>query len=99
MSTKIHEEKRRLDISRSDISGSVLDDVNLSGCRFDDCNMAGWRIHDVNLSGLKIENANLAGAAIANCRIEGMSIDGVPVVDLLAIYRAANSGTANEGVV
>jgi hypothetical protein len=58
--------------------------------------MSGWRVHDVNLAGLKIVKANLAGASITQGRMEGMTIDGIPVSDLLAAYRASKSGEGSN---
>jgi uncharacterized protein YjbI with pentapeptide repeats len=102
---KHHQIKGRLDVHKSDVSGSRFDDVNmsgsdfrnvnLSGASFDDINMSGWRIHNANLSGLRVTKANLAGVTIgADCRLDGMTIDGIAVVDLLAAYRAANKDVA-----
>jgi uncharacterized protein YjbI with pentapeptide repeats len=53
--------------------------------------LSGWKLHDVNLAGLKIVHANLAGASITQGRIEGMTIEGILVSDLLAVYRASKS--------
>ncbi len=95
---KLNQAKERLEVSRSDLSGSAFDDVNMSGmtfhnvnfsgAKFDDINMSGWRVHNVNFSGLRLTKANLAGAAIKDCRYEGMTIDGIAIEDLLAAYRA-----------
>ena len=52
--------------------------------------MSGWRVHDVNLAGLRIDKANLAGASIVNARLDGMTIEGVPVTDLLSFWRAGH---------
>ena len=52
--------------------------------------MSGWRVHDVNLSGLRVEKANLAGASIVNARLDGMTIDEIPVTELLAYWRAGH---------
>jgi uncharacterized protein YjbI with pentapeptide repeats len=52
--------------------------------------MSGWRVHNVNLSGLRVEDANLAGASIVKGRLEGMTIDGIPVTELLAYWRAGH---------
>lgn len=41
----IHEQKQRLDVKGSDVSGSTFEDVNMSGCN----------MHDINLSGLRID--------------------------------------------
>src|SRR5260370_22007841 len=91
------EGKQRLEVHKADLSGSVYEDVNLSGgdfhninlsgSSFDDVNMSGWRVHNVNLAGLRIDQANLAGASIVNGRLEGMTIEGLPVTDLLAFWR------------
>jgi uncharacterized protein YjbI with pentapeptide repeats len=96
---KLYESKERLDIRKSDVSGSVFsnvnisgatfENVNISGASFDDVNLSGWRIHDANLSGLRITKANLAGATITESRLEGMTIDGIAVTEMLAAYRAA----------
>ncbi len=51
--------------------------------------MSGWSIDDVNFTGLKLSNSNLSGAQITACRMAGMKIDGIPVEDLLAAYKAA----------
>ena len=93
----LHEIKERLEIKKSDISGSLFDDVNMSGCTihnvnlsgaaFDDVNMSGWRVNYVNLSGLHPSRANLAGATITDSRYDGMTIDGIAVTELLAAYR------------
>jgi len=86
---KLHNTKERLDVQKSDLSGSVFHDVNLSGCDLDDINMSGWRVKNVNFSGLHLSDANLAGAALSACRYEGMTIDGIPLTDLIAAYKAA----------
>jgi uncharacterized protein YjbI with pentapeptide repeats len=54
--------------------------------------MSGWRVDQVNLAGLRLSRANLAGASITNCRLEGMTVEGIPVTDLLKAYRAAQTG-------
>ncbi len=94
--------RRRLDVQKSDISGSSFDDVSLAGARihnvnfsgatFDDVNMSGWRIENANLAGLSIRKANLAGASVDESRHDTMMIDGVSVADLFAAYRKAKAG-------
>jgi hypothetical protein len=96
---KLYEAKERLDIKKSDVSGSAFsnvnisgatfENVNISGASFDDVNMSGWRVHDANLSGLRVSKANLAGATISESRLEGMTIDGIAVTEMLAAWRAA----------
>jgi uncharacterized protein DUF3291 len=48
---KLHEQKEPLDIKNSDLSGSVLDDVNMSGST----------IHNIKLSGASIDDGNMSG--------------------------------------
>ena len=48
---KLHERKERLEVGKSDLSGSVFDDVNLSGCTFHNVNLSGASVDDVNMSG------------------------------------------------
>ena len=52
--------------------------------------MSGWRVHNVNLAGLRIDKANLAGASIVNALLDGMTIEGVPVTDLMSFWRAGH---------
>ena len=92
--------RHRLDVTKSILSGSVFNDVNLSGSSFTNINMSGWILEDVNVSGLRVHNANLAGAridnasligvAVTNCMLDGMTINGVAVADLLQAYEARN---------
>ncbi len=77
-------EKQRLNVTKSDLSGSAFDDVNMSGWRVrnvnlsgisvDDANMSGARIHNANLSGLLVDVATLAGAHITKANLTGVSI-------------------------
>ena len=46
---KIDGEKHRLEVTNSDLSGSVYDDVNLSGSTYENVDMSGGIYHDVNL--------------------------------------------------
>jgi uncharacterized protein YjbI with pentapeptide repeats len=98
---KPYEHKERLEVGKSDLSGSVFDDVNMSGCTLhninllgasiDDANMSGWRVNSVNLSGLRLTKANLADVSIGDSRYEGMTIEGIPVTAMIAAYKAAQA--------
>ncbi len=83
----IHEHQGGLTVRRSDLSGSVFDDVNLSGTRITNANLSGAALADVNLTGLRLTDANLSGAAITASRYDGMTIEGIAVPDLLAAWR------------
>ncbi len=94
----IQDAKRLLKAEDADLTGSSFTDVNLSrstfqnvhfvGAQFEDANLSGWSILNANLAGLKIKNADMRGASIAGSLTAGMTIDGIPVADLMAAYRA-----------
>jgi uncharacterized protein YjbI with pentapeptide repeats len=48
---KPYEHKERLEVGKSDLSGSVFDDVNMSGCTLHNINLLGASIDDANMSG------------------------------------------------
>ena len=48
--------RHRLDVTKSILSGSVFNDVNLSGSSFTNINMSGWTLDDVNVSGLRVSS-------------------------------------------
>lgn len=73
----------------ANLTGSTFTDVCLAAARFSDVNLAGATFQDINLAGARFDDVNLSGAAIARANIEGMTLDGIPVTDLLAAYRAA----------
>ncbi len=83
--------------------GAEVNDVNASEMTFENVNLSETRFHNVNMSEVKIENANLAemtltnvnlaGARIDNANIDGFTIYGVPVSDMLALWKE-HHGTA-----
>ena len=90
--------KRLVQAEEADLSGSSFTDVNLCGstfknvnfarAEFEDANLSGWSVRNANFSRLEINNAYLRGAAIIDSLTQGMTIDGIPVAELLAAYRA-----------
>lgn len=60
------ENKQKLSITCSDISGSNFDDVNARGLQFNNINLSGTRISDADLSDLEIDGAQMGGAYIHN---------------------------------
>jgi len=62
--------------------------VNFAGAKIEDANMSGWSVRNASLAGLKLESADLRGAVISNSLTAGMTIDGVPVTEMMAAYRA-----------
>jgi uncharacterized protein YjbI with pentapeptide repeats len=69
------------------LSGATFKDVNFAGAEFEDANLSGWTVRNANLSGLEIGNADLRGASIVDSLTAGMTIDGIPIAELLAAYR------------
>jgi uncharacterized protein YjbI with pentapeptide repeats len=45
-------------------------------------------VRNANIAGIDIHRADLRGASITDCLVVGMTIDGVPVTELMAAYRA-----------
>jgi uncharacterized protein YjbI with pentapeptide repeats len=60
--------------------------------KFEDCNLSKSTFHDCNLSAMEISDCNLSGAALKDCNLTGMTIDGIPVQELLAAYKADRRG-------
>ena len=67
-----------------------LANATLTNATIQDIDMSNWRVEDVNLAGLKLTNANLTNAVISNCTVEGATLDGIPIVALLAAWRQLN---------
>ena len=70
---KIHEQKDRLAVTKSDISGSLFDDVNLSGATYENVNMSGGKYHNINLSGCSFDDLNMSGWTVHNVNLSGLS--------------------------
>ena len=65
---------------------------NLSGSSFQDVNLSNAVLDDVNLSHLKITNACMHDVSITDAMMDGMTINGITVTELLAAYRAVQTG-------
>ena len=70
------------------LSGSTFKNVNFAGAEFEDVNLSGWSVRNANFSRLEITNADLRGTMIVDSLTQGMTIDGIPVAELMAAYRA-----------
>jgi uncharacterized protein YjbI with pentapeptide repeats len=79
MATKLNHCKQQIEAIDADLSGSVFNDVNF----------AGTSITNVNFTGLRVTDANLTGACFEDCRTDGMTINGIALSELLAVYRAS----------
>ena len=68
-------EKHRMSVNNSDLSGSLLDDVNLSGCTYENVNMSGGKYHNINLAGCAFDDLNMSGWTVHNVNLSGMRVD------------------------
>jgi uncharacterized protein YjbI with pentapeptide repeats len=73
---------------KANLSGSSFHNVNLSGATFDDVNLRGTTFHNIAFTGSTIRNACLGDVSIEDASYTGMKIDGIPVTELLRVYRA-----------
>jgi hypothetical protein len=71
---KIHQQKHRLHVTDSDLSGSVYDDVNLSGSSYENVNMSGGTYHNVNLSGCTFDDLNMSGWRVHHVNLSGLKV-------------------------
>jgi uncharacterized protein YjbI with pentapeptide repeats len=85
---KRHRNNEPLEVTRSRLTGSTFNDVNLAQTSFTNVNLSGARIDDVNLTGTVIRDANLSHVSIDESCVEGMTIRGILVTELLALYDA-----------
>jgi hypothetical protein len=70
-----------------DLGDACFQDVNLAGARFNDVSLAGTTFEDVSLSGATISDANCSGLSIRNACYDRMTIEDIPVTELLRVYR------------
>ncbi|MEK0450071.1 MAG: hypothetical protein RL088_2339 [Verrucomicrobiota bacterium] len=90
----------------ADLSGSEFINTNLSAAEFRDVRLAAARFVDVNFSEALFEdvaltrcvtrNANCSHLTIEDACYEGMLIDGIPVTELLRVYRSKHPAP-NDG--
>ncbi|CUH39705.1 secreted effector protein PipB2 [Jannaschia seosinensis] len=74
-------------VEDSILTAARIEDVNAEGIAFSDCRLARATFRDVNLTGAALRDVNLTGVEIVDSEIDGMTIDGIPVADLLARWR------------
>jgi len=104
---ELNQADQRLDVTKSSLSGSNFNDVNLAestfdnvklaGSKFNDVNFAESTFDDVNLSGAKIRNATLAGTQIRDASLAGIKITDADLRNA-AISDCLIDGMTIEGV-
>ncbi|MCV6590356.1 MAG: pentapeptide repeat-containing protein [Marinobacterium sp.] len=84
-------------LNNADMRQSDFDDVNFAETRFSNINLGHAQFSNVNMSHVVMENMYLVGAEIRNPKsIEGMTIDGVSVKDMLALWHAHHTDVNAE---
>jgi uncharacterized protein YjbI with pentapeptide repeats len=85
------------DTNNADLAGATFTNTNLAGAEFKDVDLAGAQFTDVTFSGASFEDVSLIGAvfhnvnctdlSIESATYDGMRLDGIPVTELLRVYR------------
>ena len=88
---RIENAKQQIQAKDADLSSSTFEDVTLAGSTFSNVNLSGTTITDAAMENLTITEANLTGLKISDCNTNGMLINGVPVAELQAAYRATRA--------
>ena len=107
----IHQQKHRLQVTDSDLSGSVYDDVescpaaatsNRQSCpaAVSNVNLSGCTFDDLNMSGWRVHHVNLSGLKIDRANLAGASIvnsrlDGM-TIDGIEVTELMAAWKANE---
>ncbi|WP_255991071.1 GNAT family N-acetyltransferase [Chitinolyticbacter albus] len=83
-----------LEIGNARFDNSVLRHVSIGGVRFEHCNQ-GWfgerrplYFAHSDLAGSELVGCDLTNVRLAQCQTEGLTIDGIPLSELLAAYAA-----------
>lgn len=92
----LHRVTARLDVHDADLSGSRFNDANLSGSSFNQINVSGARFNNSNMTGWRVNDAKLSGVVPKNCRLTRVTIDGVPLEEMMAASggRSGDDGAA-----
>lgn len=81
-----------------DHSDSRFRNVNLRASEFNDVNLRDARFENVALTGARFHNVCLGDVTIVDANLEGMTIEGIPVVELLRVYREHTPHAAAAGM-
>jgi uncharacterized protein YjbI with pentapeptide repeats len=73
--------------------GMKIEDVNMSSTEIENADLSGMTFRDVTFEGSAVRNANLRGVRIANADLTGMTINGILVSDLLALWETVQDET------
>lgn len=94
---RIVETTEQIEALHDNLSRSSFHDVNLDFSTFSNSSFTGTsyesvcfnnsKLHNATCIGMHISYADLSHVAISQCNVATMTIDGVPVADLLACYK------------
>lgn len=82
---------RSLSVSNAAMQESKFQNVNLSDSLLADSTVQHATFWFTDLSGTLFRTANLSNVKLENCDISGMTIDGIPVDELIKAYKEGES--------
>ena len=69
------------------MTAAAFDDVRLDHAMLRNVSARGLAVRDTDLSGSAFEDVNLSDVTIRDANLLGMTINGVPVMEALALWR------------
>jgi uncharacterized protein YjbI with pentapeptide repeats len=87
----VHDDLSHSSFTDVNLTSSSFSNVNLTNVKFEDACFNGVSLHNVTAIGMKIHDVDLSNVIIAECNTDTMTIDGIPVKDLLLCYQAHGS--------
>ena len=75
-----------------DFACSQLEDVRLSGSKLMEVSFSDSQFSQVLFDQSQFDNTSWVDVSIKNSRYDGMTIEGIPVLELLALYRQKADG-------
>lgn len=91
---RIEGTRETLEVENADLPTARFTDVNLAAARFENINLATAVFTDVSLAGARLSDVSLKDVAITNANLDGMTIEGIPVLDMIDAYRSARATAA-----
>jgi len=78
------------------LAHSVLQNVRLSEASLTAVNLKNAEVHGSDWRGISVNSTDLSNASFTGCKYAGMSIEGIPVLELLALYRSTRNANPKE---
>lgn len=75
---------------------SALQNVRLSEASLTDVSLNNAKVHGGDWRGMSVNNTDLSNVSFTGCEYAGMSIEGIPVLELLALYRSTRHSNPKE---